>query len=423
VTRVSNEDRLEDELANLRIQRDEPRSKKSGGAPGRGGIPGWLIALVVMIGLGVGGYFVFQKGQGELFPDEVELGAVSLMSPAQADVTLVASGYVYARKKATVAPKVTGRLAKLTVGEGDQVKEGQLIAEIEAADVHAQAAQVRADISAAKARVERARAELADAQLKLSREEDLLKRGAGTQANADDARARVSTARAQIGSAEAEVGATAARQAAIAVQLDNTKIRAPFDGTVVRKLSEIGDVLSPQAITPGQGILILQSLHDLEVWADVSESQYSKIKVGIPAEILLDAIPDKRFRGQLTEIRQQIDRAKAAVTVKVRFTDPSTGVLPDMAAKVSFLAKALDDAALKAAPKVMVPADAVVDRGGRKVVYAFDDGRAREHAINTVGTAHGGVIEIQNGPSPGTRLIRKPSDKVRDGAAVKEKKK
>jgi len=424
VTPVSDDNRLADELASLKIDREPKNGRgRSGDAPRRG-VPGWLLAVALLALLGVGGYFVYQRGSGELFPDEVEIGSVTLMSPAQADVTLVASGYVYPRKKATVAPKTTGRLSRLLVAEGDHVKEGQLIAELEAGDPQAQLAQVRADVAAARARIEHARADLADAQARLAREEELLKRGAGTQSATDDARARATTARAQLGAAEAEERAVAARQAAVAVLLENTKVKAPFDGTVIRKLSEVGEVLSPLANVPGTGVVLLASLDDLEVQADVSESQFSKVKVGTPAEILLDAFADRRFRGQVAEIRQQVDRAKASVTVKVRFSDPPVGVLPDMAAKVSFLTKALDQAALKAAPKIVVTADAVVERGGRKVVFVLDDNRVRERAVTVApGEAVAGMVELISGVAPGTRVVRHPDSKLRDGSPIKEKKK
>jgi RND family efflux transporter MFP subunit len=344
------------------------------------------------------------------------------MSPAQADVKLVSTGYVQARRKATVAPKTAGRLAKLLVDEGDEVKADQLIAELESADAHAQLAQVKADISAAKAKAERARADVEDARVKLEREDGLLKKGAGTQMAFDDARTRMQMAKAQAAAADADVHSVEARQQAVSVQLDNSKVRAPFAGTVIRKLAEIGEILSPLSAQTTVGIVVIADLKDLEVQADVSESQFSKVRVGTPAEILLDAFPDKRFRGEVGEIRPTVDRAKASVTVKVRFTDDTKGVLPDMAAKVSFLSKKLDDEALKAAPKLVVPADAVLARDGHKVVLTIEDDHVKAMPVTIVATS-GNVVELKDGPSPGTRVIRHPDDKLREGAAVKEKKK
>jgi RND family efflux transporter MFP subunit len=421
---VSEDDRLADELASLRINRDDERRESAptrtrGATTGRrSGVAGWIVGLVALGLVGVGGFFVFREGQGRMFSQDVELGAVTLMSPAQQDVTLVATGYVYTRKKATVAPKTTGRLAHLYVDEGDQVKDGQLIAELESADAQAQLAQVRADIAAARAKVERTRADLEDAQLKFDREDALLKKGAGTQSAFDDAKARVSTNKAQLQAAEADVRSVEARQQAANVLFENTKVKAPFAGTIVRKLAEVGEVIPPA----GTGIVTLAALDNLEVQADVSESQFNKVKVGTPAEILLDAFADKRFRGEVSEIRQTVDRAKAAVTVKVRFTDAPKNVLPDMAAKVSFLTKALDAEALKAAPKLMVPADAVATRSGRQVLLTVEEGHVREEPV-TLGATEGSLVTLQSGPAPGTKVIRHPDEKLKDGSAVKEKKK
>jgi HlyD family secretion protein len=205
--------------------------------------------------------------------------------------------------------------------------------------------------------------------------------------------------------------------------LDNTKIRAPFSGTVIKKLSEVGEVSNTVVIGGGGGgVFMIASLDDLEVQADVAEAQFHKVKLGAPAEIILDAFPDRRFRGKVTELAKQVDRAKASMTVKVGFTDDATGVLPDMAAKVSFLTKALDDAALKSAPKLVAPSDAIVQRGGQTVVFTFEDEHARMVPVTVRGPFGNGMTELTSGPDTGTRVIRRPDEKIRDGVAVKEKK-
>jgi RND family efflux transporter MFP subunit len=277
--------------------------------------------------------------------------------------------------------------------------------------------QVRADVASSRARVERARADAADAEARLAREQKLLAGSAGTQAAFDDAKARTQTAKAALQAAEAEVAAFQARQGPAQVALENTKVRAPFDATVIRKMAEIGEVVAPG----GAGLVTIASLSDLEVQADVNEAQLSKVKVGTPAEILLDAFPDRRFAGRVREIRQTVDRAKATVTVKVKFDGDTAGVLPDMAAKCSFRNKPLDDAALKMAPKLVAPADAVVDRAGRKVLLTVEEGKVREVPV-VVGGPVGSMVELTSSPAPsGTRVVRHPAPSLHEGSSVKEK--
>jgi HlyD family secretion protein len=427
---MTDEDRLANELASLRLDRapaqtptranGTSRSSSNTDEGRRRGVPAWLVVPLLLALFGVGGFYVYREGSGRFFAEEVELGAVTLMSPAQSDVTLVATGYVYARKKANVAPKAAGRVAKFYVDEGSVVKENALIVELEAADAQAQLAQVRADIAAARAKVERARADLTMTQTQLKRETTLFDKQAGTQAGLDDTKSRYDAARTMLASAEADVRSVEARQSAVAVSLENTKVRAPFSGTVLRKLVEVGEVIPPFTLT---GIVTLASLDDLEVQADVAEAQFHKVKVATPAEIILDAYPDKRFRGQVSDVRPMVDRSKASVTVKVRFSDPAPGVLPDMAAKVSFLTKALDEQALKAAPKLIAPADAVVERDGRRVVFTIADDHAHAIPVTVKGSFGEGALELSDGPVTGTRVVRRPDDKVRDGVVIKEKKK
>jgi len=429
---MGNDDRLAEELASLRIDRGQRRTdarfETNGAASrsdGRGGNAGRYVAIgLVIVALGAGGAYFFAEGKARVFAEEVELGQVTLVSPQQSEVTLVSTGYVFARRRATIAPKVQGRLARLLVDEGAVVKKDQLIAELESADAQAQVAQVRADIAAARARIERSQAERKDAEGRAAREDDLMKRGAGTQAAVDDARNRVSAVRAQESAAVAEAHAAEARQQAVSVGLENTRIRAPFDGTITRKLAEIGEVMAFSASgTPG--ILTIASLDDLEVQADVAETQFSKVKVGTPAEIILDAFPDRRFRGEVSEIRQTVDRAKASVTVKVRFLDDTRGVLPDMAAKASFLSRKLEEKDLSARPKLVAPTDSVVERDGKKVVLTIAEGRTQALAVEVAGPIgkDGSMLELSSGPTTGTSVIRHPPSGLVAGMPAKEKKK
>jgi RND family efflux transporter MFP subunit len=350
--------------------------------------------LVAVTVLGAAGYVAFQVGRQQVFATTVELGSVVLASPAHREVTLVASGYVFARKRAVVAPKVTGRLVRLRVVEGQVVESGQLLADLEDADPHARLAQVKADVATAEARIERARADLFDAEAKLQREEALSVRGAGTQSAVDDAQSRVIAMKAQLAASDAERRAVEARRQVVHVDLENTQVRAPFKATVVRKLAEVGEVVAPQ----GQGIVMLVALDELEVHVDVSESHYTEVALGAPAEVALDAFPAVRFRGKVTD------------------------VLPDMAAKVSFLRRPLDAGELSAKPKPMVPADAVVSRGGRSVVFVADLERVHVRGVKVVSPrGTDGLVELAEGPASGSRVVRRPPEALRDGTPIREK--
>ena len=440
---MAEDDQLSNDLASLRIDRSQQSASASSGSGSKS--RGWLWALLVLAALGAGGYAVFHSQKERIFAPEVELTQVALISPSQADVTLVATGYVVSRKKATLAARAQGRLLHLYVGEGDKVKEGQLLAEIDRADVDALLAQARADAASARAKVEEARAGEVDAQVKAAREKELLARGAGTQASSDDAAARLQTTRAQLASAQANVTAIETRIRTAGVNLDYTKVRAPFDGTVLRKLAEVGDMVGPVAGNTGNGILLLASLTELEVEADVSETQLSKVALAAakpvadggvesgprpialrgsnaPAEIVLDAFPDRRFRGVVADVRPTVDRAKATVTVKVRFVDPTEGVLPDMSAKVSFLSKPIDQSALSQAPKRVVPPDAIVEREGRKVVFTVENGQVKAAPVVVKGTLASGGVELSDGPPAGTSIIKAPRPELHDGSRVKTEK-
>jgi RND family efflux transporter MFP subunit len=208
------------------------------------------------------------------------------------------------------------------------------------------------------------------------------------------------------------------------VNLENCYVRAPFDGRITQKLTDIGEIVfgAMSAGTGGRGgIASLADFSTLQVEADVSESQVAKLKIGTPAEILLDAFPERRYRAKVAEVRPRVDRAKATVTVKVGFVDDPADVLPDMGAKVTFLARELDEAAAKAQPIRAVQADAVVERGETKVVWVVDPQDQLRSVPVITGAPMGGLVALRDGPPPGTKVVRHPDGELRAGMKVKEK--
>ena len=204
------------------------------------------------------------------------------------------------------------------------------------------------------------------------------------------------------------------------VHLGDVTIRAPITGTVINKPPQLGEYVGPQppGVTVDMGGIRVADFSTLLVETDIPEGRLNLIKPNGPAEIVLDAYPAKRFRGHVKEITPQVDRAKATVIVKVAFDDDTEGVLPDMSARVSFLAKALDEEAVKIPPKTVVPGVAVVERGGAKVVFVLDEGKARMVPVQ-LGEAFGSGFELLSGPMPGTRVVKDPPKTLADGQSVK----
>ena len=404
---------LADELKSLRIER----------APERSGLPGWF-APVVLVALLLGlGLLAWKLVGDRLFAPEVDTGTIALVTPAQSQQLLVATGYVVPQRKANISPRIGGRVAKLFVDDGSVVKSGQVIAVLEDADYRAQLLSAQADQRGAEAREKRAEIDAQDAQRALEREQLVQSKGVSTPAALDTASARANGSRASLGAAHADVAAARARVEVARVNLENCYVRAPFGGRITQKLTDIGEIVFgfTSAGSGNGGIASLADFTTLQVEADVNESQVAKLKLGTPAEIVLDAFPEKRFRGKVAEVRPRVDRAKATVTVKVAFVDDTTDVLPDMGSKVTFLAKELDDAAKNAAPTPAVQPDAVVDRGENKAVFTVN-AEGVVHVIPVVtGAPLGSLVSLKQGPPPGTKIVRSPPASLKDGARVKEK--
>lgn len=404
---------LADELKSLRIDR----------APVRRGLPGWVVPALVVAALIVAGAVAWRAVGDRLFAPEVDTTTVALVSPAQGASLLVATGYVVPQRKANISPRIGGRVAKIFVEDGSVVKAGQLIAVLEDADYKAQLLQAEAGLRGAEAREKRAEVDLQDAQRQFDREQIVQQKGVSTPAALDVATARLNGSKAALGAAKADVAAAKALVEVARVNLDNCYVRAPFAGRITQKLTDIGEIVFgfTSAGTGNGGIASIADFSTLQVEADVSESQVAKLTMGTPAEIVLDAFPDRRYRGKVAEVRPRVDRAKATVTVKVAFVDEPKDVLPDMGAKVTFLKTELSDAAQKAAPTPAIQPDAVVDKGENKIVYVVQPDDSIKATPVVTGAPLGNMVSLEKGPPPGTRLVRAPPSDLHDGMKIKEK--
>src|SRR6266513_1905156 len=338
--------------------------------------------------------------------------------PSQQFVVLNSTGYVVAQRKAAISSKATGRLEWLGVAEGSRVKAGDVIARLDNRDVAAQSQSALANVRAAQAALEQALAEERDAQAQHKRNIDLVAKGFVSQSATDTSKARADRAVAGVANARAAVGAAQAIALNAGVAVDYTVIRAPFDGVILSKSANVGDMVTPfsSAADSKGAVVSMADMSTLEVEADVSESSLSKVSVGQPCEIMLDALPDVRFRGTVSRIVPTVDRAKATVMTKVRFEAIDPHVLPEMSAKVSFLSQPVTPEQQK--PLVAVNPDALAQRDGKTVVLVVRDNRAVEVPV-TPGKKIADLTAIAGDVKAGEKAVLKPTPELKDGALVK----
>jgi len=453
---------VNDELAQLTINRTAPEQRRRGIRPGR-----WAVAGAVLLALGFGGYRLVNP------VPRVIVVTVSRVYPSQTFTALNASGYVVAQRKAAVASKGTGRLVWLGVEEGSFVKEGQVIARLESDDLKAVTEQLRAALAAARANLvtsraqrdaaaaardnaraqregarsslDQAKAEVDDAAAALERERTLFAGGMTAKVSFDAAETRRRKADAAYAAAEhavegagsaarAAAGTLAAAESAVTsaghavaaaeavvrgaeVNAGYTEIRAPFDGVVLTKNADIGDMVTPigAAANARAAVVTIADPSSLLVEADVSETSLPKVRVGQPCEVQLDSIPDARFPAVVHMIVPTADRAKGTVLAKVRLATLDPRILPEMSAKVAFLDRPV--AAGETAARVAVSPRAVTRRGGSSTVFVLKSGRAVAVAVKA-GAALGELVEIDAGLTGGERAILDPPAKLRDGSRV-----
>jgi RND family efflux transporter MFP subunit len=374
----------------------------------------WIgLAVVAALVAAGGGWYALQPRA-----QTVQTTPIVTTYPSQQYVVLNATGYVVAQRKAAISSKATGRLEWLGVAEGSRVKEGELIARIDNRDVVAQAQSAQAAVRAAQAVVRQAEVERQNAQVEFRRNQELVEKNFISRSALDTAKARLDRAQAGVASAQANLNAAIANARNADVAVDYTNIRAPFDGVILSKSANVGDLVTPfsSAADSKGAVVSMADMSTLEVEADVSESSLARIHVGQPAEIVLDALPDVRFRGHISRMVPTVDRAKATVMTKVRFDAIDPRVLPEMSAKVSFLTQEVTAEQQK--PLLAVHPDALARRDGRSVVFVVRDGRAVAVPV-TPGVKVGDTVAITGDVKSGDKVVARPDAKLHDEALVK----
>ena len=404
-------------LSALQIDRSAPLARRHRRWP-------WVLGALLIAGAAAA--LLLQR------KTEVQTSAVLAAYPSQQYAELTASGYVVAQRRAAVASKGTGRLVELNVREGSLVKQGDLIGRLDASDVQAAIGASQAGVvqaQAAKAQAEAAlgqgRAELANAEVELQRQKALQAQGFIAPQAVDGAARRVAVAQsalasqqAAINSAQAGIGQSQAQLRVQQVNQTNTEIRAPFDGVVLIKNANVGDMITPFSSASGTSgaVVTMADLRTLEVEADVSESNVARIKAEQPVEITLDALPELRLRGNVSRIVPTVDRAKATVMTKIRFEALDARILPEMSAKVSFLSRPASAEDQK--PVIAVNPKTLAEREGKKIVFRLS-GATLEAVPVTLGRKIGDLQELTGSAlKSGDRLVLSPAEALKAGAQV-----
>jgi len=323
-------------------------------------------------------------------------------------VGVVANGYVVARTQASVSAKLPGRLAYLGVSEGSHVREGQVIARLDNADYAAAVSQAEANVATARASLIEARSERDQLQREARRAREVRAQNPQlvSEQELESAESRAAQSEARVQAQEARAQAADAGLRLAQANYENTLIRAPFTGTVLRKDAEVGEVVAPSVgggLTRG-AVVTMADLATLEVEVDVNEAYISRIRSGQPARITLDAYPDTSFRGSVRLVVPTADRQRATVEVKVSILDRDPRILTEMGARVEFLEAESGPAAPTARRPISVPAEAVRTDGGETVVWLVQDGRLARRVVDA-GPVSGGSREVRGGLSGGEVVL------------------
>jgi len=334
---------------------------------------------------------------------------------------LDASGYVVARRMATVSAKVTGRVQEVLIEEGMRVEEGQVLARLDPIDADAQRTLAASQVAAARAQIDSVQAQLADAEANAKRLSQLVGQQLVSRAQYDQAIAQRDSLRAQLATAQrnAQVAGDQLRIAGHGV--DNTIVRAPFSGIVTAKAAQPGEIVSPLA-TGGftrTGIGTIVDMESLEVEVEVGESYIGRVQPKMPVETVLSAYPDWRIPGEVIAIIPAADRGKATVKVRVALKEKDPRIVPDMGVRVSFLERPSDNTGEQKPQGVRVPVAAVVQRDGAEVAFALgDEDRVEQRALKT-GATSGSERTVLSGLSAGETVVLDPPETLKDGDRVR----
>jgi RND family efflux transporter MFP subunit len=406
---------LKDDLASLRID-----SSARGGGSRRGT---W-IALVIIVAVLAGGGWLWSR---RVEAADVKTATVTAQTGAGSapGAVLNASGYVTARRRATVSSKVTGKVLEVFVEEGKAVRRGQVLARLDDSQIRASLAVAQAQLGSARKAAAEDQAHLREAELNLGRRRQLLKEGVIGRAELDTSEAQVESLKARIALADEQVQVATTQIKAIQTDLADMVVRAPFDGIAISKDAQPGEMISPVSAGGGftrTGICTIVDMTSLEIEVDVSESYINRVRPAQPVEAVLDAYPDWRIPAQVITTVPSADRQKATVRVRIGIDKLDPRILPDMGIKVSFLNDRAAPTAGDVAPRarLLVPKTAVRTQNGASVIFVVQSDRVERRAVK-LGVEDKGQIEVVSGINAGERVVVEGPLTLEDGARVKER--
>jgi len=419
------------DLSRLRIDRDAPPRRR------------WVLWLgLTLLAASLASLYPRARAYlAERNAPEVDVTRATQMITAPGGSTdlpvLVATGYVVARRSSEVGVKTGGRLARLAFEEGTRVRKGEIIAQIEHAEIDAQLEAARRQVAEAEAQLVQSHATRDEDLRSLERQRALAREGITTDAALTAAQAAAAVSTARVNSAEAAIASARARVRVTEEAIENANVRAPFDGVVIKKRAEVGETVSPfgvagQAAREGGAIATLADLSELEVQTEVSENSVAKLTPAMAAEVKLQAYQDRVYKGRLRQIFPSADRAKSIVEVRVSIFDADHLVKPEMTTSVTFQERRAaekqtagsrtTDAAPSApsAPVILLPKRTVTAQGGQSIVWVVNNGTVARRAI-TLGADRLDQVEVKSGVVPGEVVVVNPPAGLIDRGPVRVK--
>ena len=401
------------DLGALRIDKDKRQERKTGK------IFGIILAAILAVALVAGATF-YSRNSAPV----VEVAAAQKAGNAGPTALLNASGYVTPRRRATIAAKITGRVIGVYFDEGVHVKEGQILAKLDDSDVKRALDSAVADRNSTRAQIADYEVQLKNAELLVHRSKELQAAGVQSQEIVDNAVTSADSLRAKIALTKEQVAAAESRINEAQQAVDNTVIRAPFEGIVVSKDAQVGEMVSPISAGGGftrTGIATIVDMNSNEIEVDVNEAYIARVVPEQRVTAVLDAYPDWQIPSKVRTVIPTADRQKATVKVRISFIKLDPKILPDMGVKVTFLGDEPKKQAGAVEPVATVPTAALRDDNGSKIVYIVKDNKLERRAVKP-GNPRGSDTEIFAGLTPGDLVVTKGPPDLHDGESIQLKK-